>query len=129
MLTAGMALMSSPKLLLVDELSLGLAPKIVEQLFAVLRQVNQDLGMAILLVEQFVPLALANTQRGYVLAKGEVAMTKPSSELKEDSELVASYLGGTVGEQEPAELLKGLAAGKDEIATRERGIANASAGT
>jgi branched-chain amino acid transport system ATP-binding protein len=109
MLTAGMALMSAPRLLLVDELSLGLAPKIVEQLFEVLRTVNKERGMAILLVEQFVPLALANTQRGYVLAKGEVAMTKSSAELKEDPELVASYLGGTVGEEEPPELLRELA--------------------
>jgi branched-chain amino acid transport system ATP-binding protein len=104
-----MALMSAPRLLLVDELSLGLAPKIVEQLFEVLRTVNKERGMAILLVEQFVPLALANTQRGYVLAKGEVAMTKSSAELKEDPELVASYLGGTVGEEEPPELLRELA--------------------
>lgn len=92
MLTAGIALMSKPRLLLVDELSLGLAPKIVEQLFQVLGRVNAT-GMAVLLVEQFVPLALANTSRGYVLAKGEVALSKASADLRDDPALVASYLG------------------------------------
>ncbi len=97
MLGVGMALMSRPKLLIVDELSLGLAPRIVAQLFEILTMVNQR-GMSILLVEQFVPLALANTHRAYVLAKGEVVVSKPSAELKDDPELVASYLGGAVAE-------------------------------
>jgi branched-chain amino acid transport system ATP-binding protein len=97
MLGVGMALMSRPKLLVVDELSLGLAPRVVAQLFEILAMVNQR-GMAILLVEQFVPLALANTQRAYVLAKGEVAVAGASAELKDDPTLVASYLGGAVGE-------------------------------
>jgi branched-chain amino acid transport system ATP-binding protein len=95
MLGVGMALMSRPKLLLVDELSLGLAPRIVGQLFEILTLVNQR-GMSILLVEQFVPLALAHTHRAYVLAKGEVAVARASSELKDDPALVASYLGGTL---------------------------------
>ena len=93
MLVMGRALMSSPRLLLADELSLGLAPMIVEQLFDILREINRE-GTAVLLVEQFVHLALANTDRAYVLAKGEVTITKRSSELKDDPELVASYLGG-----------------------------------
>ena len=92
MLGVGMALMAKPRLLVVDELSLGLAPKIVEQLFEILRMVNSR-GMAVLLVEQFVPLALANTHRAYVLAKGEVAVSGPSEQLKDDPTLVASYLG------------------------------------
>jgi len=95
MLGVGMALMSRPKLLLVDELSLGLAPRVVAQLFEILTLVNQR-GTSILLVEQFVPLALANTHRAYVLSKGEVAVSKVSAELKDDPELVASYLGGAV---------------------------------
>jgi branched-chain amino acid transport system ATP-binding protein len=103
MLTAAMALMSRPKLLLVDELSLGLAPKIVKELFAVLRRVNET-GTSILLVEQFVPLALANTSRAYVLSKGEVVMARSSAELKDDPSLTASYLGGHVGEDEDPEL-------------------------
>jgi branched-chain amino acid transport system ATP-binding protein len=93
MLGVGMALMSRPRLLIVDELSLGLAPRIVAQLFEILTMVNKR-GMSVLLVEQFVPLALANTHRAYVLAKGEVVVSKPSHELKDDPDLVASYLGG-----------------------------------
>jgi branched-chain amino acid transport system ATP-binding protein len=108
MLTAGIALISEPKLLLVDELSLGLAPKIVEQLFAVLRGVSETRGTAILLVEQFVPLALANTKRAYVLTKGEVAMARSSDDLRDDPDLVSSYLGGHVGEPEPEALVAEL---------------------
>lgn len=95
MLGVGMALMSRPRLLIVDELSLGLAPKVVAQLFEVLTQVNQR-GTSVLIVEQFVPLALANTHRAYVLAKGEVAVSKLSAELADDPSLIASYLGGEV---------------------------------
>ncbi|MGI8609336.1 MAG: ABC transporter ATP-binding protein [Candidatus Dormibacteria bacterium] len=99
MLAVGMALMSKPKLLLVDELSLGLAPKVVADLYEVLGRVNAT-GTAILLVEQFVLLALANTSRAYVLSKGEVALTRPSSELKDDPALLESYLGGAAVEHE-----------------------------
>jgi branched-chain amino acid transport system ATP-binding protein len=94
MLAVGIALMSRPKLLVVDELSLGLAPMVVAQLFQILRKVNEK-GTAVLLVEQFVPLALANTERAYVLSKGEVVMAKPSAELKDDPGIIASYLGET----------------------------------
>ena len=93
MLVMGRALMSSPRLLLADELSLGLAPKIVEQLFEILRSINAE-GTAVLLVEQFVHLALQHTDRAYVLAKGRVTLARASAELKDDPELVASYLGG-----------------------------------
>jgi branched-chain amino acid transport system ATP-binding protein len=92
MLGVGMALMSKPRLLIVDELSLGLAPRVVAQLFEILTMVNQR-GTAILLVEQFVPLALAHTHRAYVLAKGEVVTSRASAELKDDPDLIASYLG------------------------------------
>lgn len=93
MLGVGIALMSNPRLLIVDELSLGLAPKVVAQLFEILTLVNQR-GTSILIVEQFVPLALAHTHRAYVLAKGEVVASKPSAELRDDPALIASYLGG-----------------------------------
>ena len=94
MLGVGMALMARPELLLVDELSLGLAPKIVAQLYEVLNQVNAR-GTAILLVEQFIPLALANTHRAYVLSKGEVVLEGKSADLRDDPALISSYLGGT----------------------------------
>jgi branched-chain amino acid transport system ATP-binding protein len=92
MLVVARALMSDPKMLLVDELSLGLAPKIVSQLFDILRAVNER-GTAVVLVEQFVHMALGNTDRAYVLQKGEVVAEGPSKALLEDEALIASYLG------------------------------------
>jgi branched-chain amino acid transport system ATP-binding protein len=92
MLGIARALMSSPKLLLVDELSLGLAPMIVRQLFDILDGVNQE-GTAVLLVEQFVHMALAHTHRAHVLYKGQVVLEGNSQELAADPNLIASYLG------------------------------------
>ncbi|MFA5891032.1 MAG: ABC transporter ATP-binding protein [Actinomycetota bacterium] len=92
MLTVARALMSKPRLLLVDELSLGLAPIVVTQLFEALDAVNRS-GTAVLLVEQFVHLALKHTSRAYVLAKGEVAVEGPSAELLASPDVMAAYLG------------------------------------
>jgi len=92
MLGVARALMSSPRLLIVDELSLGLAPKIVEQLFAILKEVNGE-GTSVLLVEQFVHMALGNTDRAYALVKGEVALAGPSADLLDSPDLMAAYLG------------------------------------
>jgi branched-chain amino acid transport system ATP-binding protein len=95
MLAVARALMSTPRLLLVDELSLGLAPIVVQQLFEALDRVNRE-GTAVLLVEQFVHLALKHSRRAYVLAKGEVAVEGASAELLAAPELMAAYLGETV---------------------------------
>lgn len=95
MLVVARALMSQPRLLLVDELSLGLAPKIVADLFEILRVVNAA-GTAVVLVEQFVHMALGNTDRAYVLRKGEVVGEGPSSVMLADPTLIASYLGDAV---------------------------------
>ena len=92
MLGVARALMCGPRLLLVDELSLGLAPMVVATLFDILRQANER-GMSLVIVEQFVHLALQNSHRGYVLAKGEVVATAASAELLADPDLVNSYLG------------------------------------
>jgi branched-chain amino acid transport system ATP-binding protein len=92
MLAVARALMSEPKLLLVDELSLGLAPIVVRQLFETIKEVNR-LGTAVLLVEQFVHLALEYTSRAYVLARGEVEMEGNSKELLASPDLIAAYLG------------------------------------
>jgi branched-chain amino acid transport system ATP-binding protein len=94
MLVVARALMSAPRLLLVDELSLGLAPKIVSQLFGILRTVNEA-GTAVVLVEQFVHMALENSHRAYVLRKGEVVAQGKSADLRADDSLIASYLGDT----------------------------------
>lgn len=94
MLGVARALMSAPRMLIVDELSLGLAPKIVAQLFEILDEVNRE-GTSVIIVEQFVHLALQHTQRAYVLQKGEVVMEGKSADLLADPTLVASYLGET----------------------------------
>lgn len=96
MLVIARALMSSPKLLIVDELSLGLAPKIVALLFDIIREVNEG-GTAVMIVEQFVHTALANTDRAYVLAKGRIVLEGGSAELAQSDQLIASYLGGEQG--------------------------------
>jgi branched-chain amino acid transport system ATP-binding protein len=93
MLVMARALMSEPRVLLVDELSLGLAPMIVTQLFDILKTVNTTRGTAVLLVEQFVHMALGNTHRAYVLQKGEVVTQASSAALLADESLIASYLG------------------------------------
>lgn len=99
MLGVARALMSNPKLLIVDELSLGLAPKIVAQLFQILRQINQE-GTTVMIVEQFVHMALANTDRAYVLSKGEVVLEGRSAEMLSNPKLIETYLGESASEQE-----------------------------
>ncbi len=93
MLGVARALMSGPRLLIVDELSLGLAPQVVGRLFEILREINAA-GTAVLIVEQFVDMALANTDRAYVLRKGEVVLDERSAEVLGNPKLIASYLGG-----------------------------------
>ncbi|MDQ3756846.1 MAG: ABC transporter ATP-binding protein [Actinomycetota bacterium] len=101
MLAAARAMMSSPRVLLIDELSLGLAPKIVGDLFDALHQVNAA-GTAVLIVEQFIHLALRHTNRAYVLAKGEVVLEGPSARLERDPDVVAAYLGSGPTEAAPS---------------------------
>jgi branched-chain amino acid transport system ATP-binding protein len=100
MLGVARALMSDPKLLVVDELSLGLAPKIVAQLFDIIGEINAQ-GTAVLIVEQFVHMALANTDRASVLSKGEVALEGASADLLADPNLIATYLGEGAGAAAP----------------------------
>ena len=92
MLAVGRALMSSPKLLLLDEPSLGLAPQVVEKIFAVLREVNAA-GVALLLVEQNAHKALQLAHRAYVLETGNVVMTGTGKELLASPEVRKAYLG------------------------------------
>jgi branched-chain amino acid transport system ATP-binding protein len=94
MLAIARALLRRPKLLLLDELSLGLAPIIVERLLPVVRDAADSAGTAVLLVEQHVHLALEIADRGYVLSHGEVALHESAERLRGDQSLLtASYLG------------------------------------
>jgi branched-chain amino acid transport system ATP-binding protein len=96
MLAIGRALVTRPRLLLVDEMSLGLAPVIVERLLPILRRAASDLGASVLFVEQHVALALEISDRAYVLAHGRIRLEGPAAELRERRELLAaSYLGET----------------------------------
>jgi len=92
MVAIGRGLMARPKLLMVDELSLGLAPKIVDRLIDVVREINEA-GTALLLVEQDVLVALDVADRAYVLENGRVAMSGKASELKDDPGIRRAYLG------------------------------------
>ena len=94
MLAVGRALVSRPRLLLVDEMSLGLAPVIVERLLPVLRRVADELGTGVLFVEQHISMALEIADRAYVLNHGELVLEGDAAELRGRRDLVeASYLG------------------------------------
>ncbi len=92
MLAIGRALMSRPKLLLLDEPSMGLAPIMVQKIFEVVRAVAAK-GMTILLIEQNAKLALESSQRGYVMESGEITLHGDSAQLLGDPKVRAAYLG------------------------------------
>ena len=92
MLAIARAVMSRPKLLLLDEPSLGLAPQIVREIFSVIRQLHEE-NVTILLVEQNANLALDNAHRGYVLEAGQLTLTGNASELINDERVKKAYLG------------------------------------
>jgi branched-chain amino acid transport system ATP-binding protein len=92
MLAIARGLLSRPKVLVIDELSLGLAPKIIEQIFPVLVDLNRQ-GLAVLLVEQMASFALAVTTRTYVVENGRVLLEGPSPELANDRRVLDAYLG------------------------------------
>ncbi len=93
MLAVARALMSRPKLVLLDEPSLGLAPLIIEDLFNTFRELNQESGVTMLLVEQNANLALDIAQHGYVLEAGEIVLDGPADVLKNDPAVQDAYLG------------------------------------
>src|SRR3954451_19911463 len=97
MLAVGRALVTKPRLLLVDEMSLGLAPVIVERLLPILRRVASDLGAGVLFVEQHVAKALQLADRAYVLSHGQLVLEGPAGELRKRPDLIkSSYLGDVV---------------------------------
>jgi branched-chain amino acid transport system ATP-binding protein len=94
MLAIGRALMSRPRLLLLDEPSLGLAPLVVRQIFAAIRELNRNTGLTVLLVEQNAYQALRLAHRGYVLVNGAITMAGTGAELLARPEIRAAYLEG-----------------------------------
>ena len=110
MLAVGRALVGSPRVLIVDEMSLGLAPVVVERLLPVLRNVASELNAAVLVVEQHVSLAMDVASRAYVLAHGRIVLQGTSAELKNNEALItASYFGDA---DAAAEIAEGQAAPK-----------------
>ena len=93
MLALGRALMSRPRLLLLDEPSLGLAPMVVREFFRTVRELNEKEGLTVLLVEQDARIALSISSRAYVLEVGRVALAGTSAQLRDDENVRRSYLG------------------------------------
>ena len=93
MLAVSRAMMSRPKVLLCDEPSLGLSPKLVQDLFGSLKSINEEWGMAMLIVEQNAAMALAIASRGYLIEVGAIAGAGDSEYLSNSDALRAAYLG------------------------------------
>jgi branched-chain amino acid transport system ATP-binding protein len=92
MVAMGRALMSRPRLLLMDEPSMGLSPALVQQNFQIIKQIH-DSGVAVMMVEQNAAMALSIADRGYVLSTGEIVLEGPASELLRSEDLKRAYLG------------------------------------
>ncbi|MBO0734959.1 MAG: ABC transporter ATP-binding protein [Alphaproteobacteria bacterium] len=93
MLAVGRALMLRPRLMLLDEPSFGLAPLVVEELFAILAGLNRETGVGMLIVEQNAELALELAERAYLLETGRIVFAGPASEIREDEAVRRAYLG------------------------------------
>ncbi len=94
MVAIGRALMAKPDILLIDELSLGLAPLISEKLIEHLRRINAERGTTVLLIEQEIDLAFDLCSRAYVLEAGRIVASGPTAALRKDAALTAAYFGG-----------------------------------
>ncbi|MCY3981136.1 MAG: ABC transporter ATP-binding protein, partial [Alphaproteobacteria bacterium] len=93
MLAIGRALMSDPRIILLDEPSLGLAPMVVEEIFGIIGKLNKEQGVTVLLVEQNATLALALADHGYVMENGAIVMDGPAADLSENADIKEFYLG------------------------------------
>lgn len=93
MLAVGRGLMASPKLLMLDEPSLGLAPKLVQQVFDLAQQINQDMGVTVLLVEQNVRMSCEISSRAFVLENGHIVLQGPGADMLENDHVRRAYLG------------------------------------
>jgi branched-chain amino acid transport system ATP-binding protein len=94
MLAIGRALMARPKMILMDEPSMGLSPLLVKEVFAIIKQINRDLGVTILLVEQNARAALSVASHGYIMEQGKVVLDGTAHELRNNEDVKEFYLGG-----------------------------------
>ena len=94
MLAIGRALMAKPKIILMDEPSMGLSPMLVKEVFDIIRKLNKELGITILLVEQNARLALTLSSRSYIMENGKIVMEGKSADLIENEDVKEFYLGG-----------------------------------
>ena len=99
MLAIGRALVARPRLMLLDEPSLGLSPILVEEIFGIVSRINREEGTTILLVEQNANMALSVSSFGYILENGKIVLDGPTSLLREDRDVREFYLGGHVGQR------------------------------
>src|SRR6478735_9711451 len=94
MLAIGRALMARPKMILMDEPSMGLSPLLVKEVFAIIQEINRDLGVTILLVEQNARAALSVASHGYIMEQGKVVLDGSADELRDNEDVKEFYLGG-----------------------------------
>ena len=99
MTAVGRALMARPKMILLDEPSLGLAPQLVEEIFDIVRRLNEDEGVTFLLAEQNTNMALKYADYGYILENGRVVMDGEAATLRENEDVKEFYLGISSGEK------------------------------
>ena len=106
MLAIGRALMAKPKIILMDEPSMGLSPLLVKEVFSIIKKLNLDLGITILLVEQNARLALSISSRAYIMENGKIVLEGLSNDLSNNEDVKEFYLGGGKGERKSFKNLK-----------------------
>jgi branched-chain amino acid transport system ATP-binding protein len=106
MLAIGRALMARPKMILMDEPSMGLSPLLVKEVFGIIRQINRDLGVTILLVEQNARAALSVAAHGYIMEQGKVVLDGTAEELRDNEDVKEFYLGGAGDQRKSFKNLK-----------------------
>ena len=106
MLAIGRALMARPKMILMDEPSMGLSPLLVKEVFSIIKQINRDLGVTILLVEQNARAALSVASHGYIMEQGKVVLDGSADELRDNEDVKEFYLGGAGDQRKSFKNLK-----------------------